>query len=64
MEQFYREFRPQGVEFFTICTRDPHPGENYPHQASYEQEQRHAADCRQQEGIALPIISGGQIPQT
>lgn len=56
MEQLYREFCPRGVEFFTVYTREPHPGENYPHHTSYEQKLRHAADCRQQDGIAVPVI--------
>ncbi|MBI2918269.1 MAG: hypothetical protein HYY01_09760 [Chloroflexi bacterium] len=56
LEQLHREFGPQGVRFFTVYTREPHPAENYPHHTSYEQKLRHAAHCRQQDGITMPII--------
>ena len=40
----------------TIYVREPHPGENYPAHATWEQKLQFAKDCREQDGIQNPLL--------
>src|SRR6266536_3275293 len=56
LEPLAERFAPQGVQFIFVYAREAHPGENYPHHASFEQKLRHAADFRELFGTRRPIL--------
>lgn len=49
-------FRDRGVAVLTVYVREPHPGEQYGPHASWEQKVAYARACREQDGIAVPLL--------
>jgi hypothetical protein len=49
-------YQSQGFEFYLVYTREAHPGEGFPHHASWEQKRAHAINLREQEKVRLPIL--------
>jgi len=56
LNELYRRYRDQGLEFFTIYVREPHPGEHYAPHRSWEQKLKSARDCREQDGVQNPML--------
>ena len=56
LNELYQRYRDQGFEFFTVYVREPHPGENYGPHRTVEQKLEFARECRQQDGIANPML--------
>jgi len=56
LNELYKRYRDQGFEFYTVYVREPHPGENYGPHRTAEQKLEVARDCRQQDGIANPML--------
>jgi hypothetical protein len=56
LNELYRRYHDRGFEFFTVYVREPHPGENYGPHVAWEQKLKFARDCREQDGIANPML--------
>jgi hypothetical protein len=56
LNELYKGYRDRGFEFLTIYVREPHPGESYGPHRTWEQKLRSARDCREQDGIANPLL--------
>jgi hypothetical protein len=56
LTELYQECRARGFECFIVYVREAHPGENFPHHASFEQKMAHARKLRDLENISLPIL--------
>jgi len=56
LNELYQRYRDHGFEFYTVYVREPHPGENYGPHSTAEQKLECARDCRQQDGIANPML--------
>ena len=52
----HEKYRSKGFEFFIVYVREAHPGENFPHHASFEQKLTHARKLRELERVSLPIL--------
>jgi hypothetical protein len=56
LNDLYQRYQEQGVEFFTVYVREPHPGEHYGPHRSWEQKLKFARDCREQDGIQNAML--------
>jgi hypothetical protein len=56
LNELYKRYGDQNFEFFTLYVREPHPGENYGRHLTWEQKLAYARDCREQDGIANPML--------
>jgi len=56
LRRLREKYRPKGFEFFIVYVREAHPGENFPHHASFEQKLAHARKLRELERVEIPIL--------
>lgn len=57
LTQLYRNYRPQGFQFFIVYTREAHPGENFPHHQSMVQKLGRARKMRELDRVdEIPIL--------
>lgn len=56
LNDLYQRYRDQGVEFFTIYVREPHPGEHYGPHRTWAQKVKFARDCRDQDRVQNPLL--------
>ena len=56
LAQLYEKYRNKGFEFLIIYVREAHPGENFPHHASFDQKMIHAGKLRELDKVGLPIL--------
>ena len=56
LNRLYEYFRWRGVEFLFIYTREPHPGDVYPHHTSMEQKIGVARELQKLEEIRFPVL--------
>lgn len=56
LNELYQRYQDQDFEFYTVYVREPHPGENYGPHRTAEQKLEFARECRQQDGIANPML--------
>jgi hypothetical protein len=57
LTELYEKYRSRGFAFFIVYVREAHPGENFPHLASFEQKLEHAEKLRELENVnEIPIL--------
>lgn len=57
LTKLYERYQSTGFAFFIVYVREAHPGENFPHHASFEQKLAHADKLRTLEKInKIPIL--------
>ena len=56
LTRLYENYRAKGFDFFIIYVREAHPGENFPHHASFEHKLTHASKLRELEKVSLPVL--------
>jgi len=57
LTELYEKYRSRGFAFFIVYVREAHPGENFPHHASFEKKLEHAEKLREVENVnEIPIL--------